>query len=346
MFNTKTFNSAVFNNTTRHFASVYMTGQSTLEVCANYIAGASVTLQGIGGLVVSPTRRMFSSVSIIGQSNLFVNPVRIRYASSYMKGEGSLSITITRRKFASVIMEGKGILTAKGVGAGFIIGTDGMLSPLGVKVLRDSREELLPSTRESTETIPGKHGEIDFGSTFNARILELHVVTPEGVDKGHLKRKLAGYLYPREKTLIFLDDLEKIYNVKYSGKIDLNQYPSWLEFTIPFKMENPFIEGAFEQSHSGTGVLVNNGSASVFPVIEIRGPATNPVIEIDGRILSYTGTINAGKTVIVNTEYMAVDMDGTNVLENFNGVFPTLKVGNTSVIAGSNVTFRWRDRWV
>ena len=51
---------------------------------------------------------------------------------------------------------------------------NGILQPLGVKVLRDSREELLPATRDYVEVIPGMDGEYDFGCDLESRILELH----------------------------------------------------------------------------------------------------------------------------------------------------------------------------
>lgn len=101
----------------------------------------------------------------------------------------------------------------------FFVDKDGFLQPLGVYVQRDSRQELLPATRDSTEEIPGRHGEIDFGSEFKARAIELHVATEEGNtshEKEQLKRLFAKYLDPTKGTrkLIFADDAEKTYYMK------------------------------------------------------------------------------------------------------------------------------------
>lgn len=236
-----------------------------------------------------------------------------------------------------------------GIGGGhmdFIVTTDGVLMPLGVKVLRDSREELLPSTREAGEIIPLRHGEISFGNTFNSRQLELSVVTEEGIDKITLKRAIAKHLVPEIKTLIFMDDPDKMYLVKYAGKIELNQYSKWFSFVVPFKMMNPFILETQEREQVGSGILRNEGTMETPVAMEIRGPATNPTISINDKVLKYTGTLASGDVVIIQTEQMTVTYNGVNALANYNNEFPLLSPGETTVTAGNNVTFRWRSRWL
>lgn len=236
-------------------------------------------------------------------------------------------------------------------GAFFSVDSNRYLQPLGVLVIGDSRYELLPATRDITEEIPGRHGEIDFGVQFTTRLLELHVATDEGnssLQKAHLKRLFASYLDPTkgEKTLIFLDDMEKTYLVKYSGKIDVTEYPTWFEFTIPFKMSNPFIIGTFEKTLIGNGVLINDGTFETPLIIEISGPVTNPSVIIGTDTLTYTGTISSGQTLIINTENETVKIGNTNAMAGYNGIFPTLLVGSTNVTAVNNVLIRWRDRWL
>lgn len=235
----------------------------------------------------------------------------------------------------------------------FIIDSDSILQPLGVLVLQDSRHELLPSTRDSTEEIPGKHGEIDFGTEFKARMLELHVATDEGnnaISKVQLRALFAKYLDPTKgvKTLIFSDDLEKTYYIKYAGKIDITQHPTWFEFVIPFKMNDPFIVGSFEKVQTGSGTLTNAGTFEAPLVIEITGAVTNPSVIVGGQTLIYTGTVPVGQTLIIDTGNKTVKLNGVNALANYNGVFPMLQPGNTSVTAASAGTtvFKWRDRWI
>jgi predicted phage tail component-like protein len=126
----------------------------------------------------------------------------------------------------------------------FEIDANGILQPLGVTVLRDSRFELLPGTRDYFEEVPGRHGEIDFGAELEARILELHcLIEVSPADWPAKRREIASYLNPLlgTQTLTFADEPGKVYHVRYAGKIDVTKYPYAREFTIPFRMCDPFI---------------------------------------------------------------------------------------------------------
>lgn len=236
-------------------------------------------------------------------------------------------------------------------GAFFVIDSENILHPLGVLITNDSRYELLPATRDMTEEIPGRHGEIDFGTEFKAKMLELHVATDEGLEpleKARLQRLFAKYLDPTKgaKTLIFSDDVEKTYIVKYSGKIDLRPNATWFDFVLPFKMSDPFIIGSFEKTLIGSGTLINEGTFETGLIIEIQGPATNPSLTIGSETLSYNGTIPSGNKLIIDTEKQTAKIGNNNALANYNGVFPLLSPGETKVTASSNVTIRWRDKWL
>lgn len=236
-------------------------------------------------------------------------------------------------------------------GAFFVIDSNNILHPLGVLVTGDSRYELLPATRDSTEELPGRHGEIDFGTEFKAKMMELHVATDEGnspLEKAHLQRLFAKYLDPTKgaKTLIFSDDVEKTYMVKYSGKIDITNYATWFEFVLPFKMSDPFIIGSFEKTLIGSGILINEGTFETGLIIEVSGPSTNPSLTIGGEILSYTGTVPNGQKLIIDTKNETAKINNNNAMANYNGAFPLLYPGETSVTATNNITIKWRDKWI
>jgi len=148
------------------------------------------------------------------------------------------------------------------------------------------------------------HGEYDFGTEFKARTIELHVVTPNNltaVQKLQFQLDIAKYLDPTKgvKTLVFSDDLEKTYYVKYSGKIQPTQYSNFFEFTIPFKMSNPFIVGTDENLIVGSGTIAYAGTFETGLKIEIAGPVTNPSVDIGAETVVYTGTIAPGTTLIM-----------------------------------------------
>jgi phage-related protein len=234
----------------------------------------------------------------------------------------------------------------------FVVTTDRMLQPLGVYVIGSNKNELLPSTRDITEEVPGRHGEIDFGSEFKARLLELHVATPDGLtaeEKKTLARNMAKFLNPVSgtKKLIYLDDENVMYVVKYSGKIDLTKYPSWMEFVIPFKMSDPFILSVLQNSLTGPGTVTNSGTFETPVLIEIPGPANNPTVSVGGNVLSYGAYVSTGTSLYIDTEAKTVKNGSVNAVADFSGSFPQLAVGDTEVDGSISATiFKWYDKYL
>ncbi len=229
----------------------------------------------------------------------------------------------------------------------FIIDENNVLQPLGVVVLH-GKNDLLPGSRDYNEEIPGRHGEIKFGHTFQPRLLELRVAqSTDPATREQLKRTLAKWLNPLAgpQPLVFAEDIEKMYYVKYAGKIDLNQWPNYMEFTIPFKASDPFIVGSFEQTHVGSGTINNKGNIETNFTVEISGPITNPSVTVGSSVLSWTGTVSAGQTLIIDTGKMAVTLNGSSVLGTYTGGFPKLQPGDTAVTAIGQAIIRWRSRW-
>ena len=233
----------------------------------------------------------------------------------------------------------------------FVVDEDYMLQPLRVRVSGDSREELLPSTRDYTEEISGRDGEYDFGSEFKARALELAVVTRDKMnvsEKKSLKRSLAKYLDPTKGylPLQFADEPDLIYMVKYSGKIDITNHPTWFQFTIPFKMENPFMVGLFEKTMVGAGMAINDGNYETGLKFEIKGPAVNPQVSVGDKIFFYEGEIPAGQTLYVDTFNKTIRLNDVNAIDRNRGVFPLLNPGETNIFTSINTTIKWRDKWI
>ena len=232
----------------------------------------------------------------------------------------------------------------------FTVDSDNILHPLEVLVTRDSRREILPAVRESVEEIPGKDGEIDFGTELKARILELHCVTDEGMtatEKMQFERDIAMYLNPANgvRSLVFSDDPNKTWMVKCAGNIMPDMEATWFKFVISFKMSDPYILGT-EKTHTGSGALTNEGSKEVGVVIEMKGPLVDPQISVGPNVLFYDGEIPAGYSLIVDTGNQTARIEDINALDRYNSVFPLLYPGDTPVSAGSNTTFTWREKWI
>lgn len=237
----------------------------------------------------------------------------------------------------------------------FFIDEDNILQPLGVLVTNDSRCDLLPQTKDSSEEVPGLHGEIDFGTEFKGRTFELSVVSLENeyFTKKELQYMFAKYLDPTKgyKSLVFADDIDKIYYVKYSGRIQPDFYANWFKFTIPLKMSNPFIYGTFEKSLNENKAITNDGTFETGFIAKISGPTDNPTINLVYKggmyTMAYTGTIVEGETLTIDTEKQTAKIGIANALNGYNGVFPMLEPGITHVIyADNNVNIKWRDKWI
>ena len=232
----------------------------------------------------------------------------------------------------------------------FYVTEDGILNPLGVHILRDSDLAILPGVIDICETIPGRHGDISFDSQIEPRLFELHVAKDCPLkDKGNVKRELARLLQPatlETKPLAFAEDPQKMYKVKYVGKIEPTYYMDGFDFTIPLKANDPFVYGSFENIHFGSGILRNSGDYEAPLTIEISGPITNPVVVVGGETLRYTGTLVSTDILTINTAESTVEVNGVNALPDYQGKFPVLQPGETSVTAPVNTLFRWRDRWL
>lgn len=288
---------------------------------------------------------------IITKDNISILPVDVSLSDKAISNDVMMLVSNIYTSDFGDISDSLGLLLEFPASEYLVVTTHDILEPLGVKVTNDSRHELMPSTRDSSEEIPGMHGEIDFGTELKARMLELSVVTNNGytsLEKSDLQRLFAMYLNPLKgpKKLVFSDDIDKCYLVKYSGKIDPTNHPTWFQFAIPFKMSDPFIYGTFDKSLVGNGNLINSGTYETGLIIEIQGPATNPTLTIGAEIITYSGTILGGQSLVINTGKGTVKIGPVNAMADYNGALPLLYPGETPVAAPGNVTIRWKDKWI
>jgi phage-related protein len=140
-------------------------------------------------------------------------------------------------------------------------------------------------------------------------VIELHVTTPEGLtpaQKASYKRTYSKYLNPLlgTKKLIFLDDPDVMYKVKYGGQIPVDNYANWLDFTIPLKMSDPFIYSKDQHvsTISGSSKIYNAGTIDTPVIIEVNGPATSPTISIGNSVLVFGGDLSGGDLLTIDTD--------------------------------------------
>jgi phage-related protein len=231
----------------------------------------------------------------------------------------------------------------------FNVDTNGVLQPLGVKVLRGV--EFIRNTREYSDKVPGRDGEIYFGSEFEAGLISLPcfvVTTPS--TWGAKEDEIMGYLNPKLGTqvLTFANRPGKFYNVVYSGQLrQTEEGPGYRKFTITFKYFEGHGLASSLSTLVGAGTAVNSGNDETPCTIEIVGAVTNPSVTIGANTLTYTGALTASDTLIIDTEKLTATFNGANALANYNAVFPNLAVGDNIVtVTGGTVTLSWLDRWL
>lgn len=338
------------------FLTLYLTsvGNGAVDIAGSIIKSIA-KIMGTGGInIVGNAAKLLYSITGAGAITSTGN---IKKTISVTAGGVISSITGNITKLTKKTA-GSGSVTILGVLQTlkyyFLVTIDQILQPFGLYVLRDTRSELIPSTRDNTETIPGKHGEIDFGSEFNSRVLELHVASPENLsplEKEQNKRLYAKHLNPVNgvKQLVFEDDPDKQYNVKFAGKIDVNPQGNWFDFVIPFKMSDPFIQSTDEHLQTGAGTIVNAGTFETPILIEVPGLATNPSISVGATVIAYASTVAAGQTLIIDTDTQTAKIGSINAMAAITGDVDYMLAPQVSVIVTPSISgtlVKWNDKWL
>lgn len=232
----------------------------------------------------------------------------------------------------------------------FNVDENGYLQPLGVKVTRGV--EFTRNFKDYSEEVPGKDGEILFGVDIEAGLISLPCFVETTPDTWDAKEaEIMGYLNPKlgVQTLTFANRPGKVYNVLYAGQLKFaEEGPGYRMFTIPFKMHNPLISASVQSSLIGSGTAVNGGNNETPCIVEIVGAVTNPSVTIGGKTMTYTGTVTASDTLVIDTEKLTCTFNGANALANYNGVFPMLAVGNNTVTAPAlgTIAVKWYNKFI
>lgn len=240
-----------------------------------------------------------------------------------------------------------------------IIKKDGTVEPFNLKLLRQTKWNLMAPTRDRTEEADEYDGEIDFGAEFQSQSLELHCITEEGlsIEEKHQKKvEIADTLNNlRDGDWLMVEHVpdKKIF-AHFAGRVQIEEYPSWLRVTIPLRLD-PFWVSAEENEYTGiSGVIKNAGTFETPVIVDVLASpnaVTSPVIGVGNDTLYYYGTIPQNNSLIIDTGKMTVVLDGINALGFYEGGFPQLPPIETSVsvsVFSGNpaVTFKWHDRWI
>lgn len=169
---------------------------------------------------------------------------------------------------------------------------------LGMRVLRESKRPILPPTIDSTLSIPGRHGEYDFGAYLGARPLPLECafVARNSIELQQRAATLARFLVdsygrPRELSLAYRNRPGQKFIVRYSGSLDINRVAGLGLFTLPFVAYDPFAYADQERIYEA---LIKESPESI-TVETIGNIRTSPVI-----VLTNEGTTTITRFRIQN----------------------------------------------
>lgn len=107
----------------------------------------------------------------------------------------------------------------------------------------------LPEAEENTVKLAGRDGEIDFGTTYATRPLELSFYVLGDRSQYHnIVNRLANIFHAKRGNLelIFSDIPDKRYMAQYRGSVDYDQSSANHQVNFPFKMYDPFPESSQE----------------------------------------------------------------------------------------------------
>lgn len=122
---------------------------------------------------------------------------------------------------------------------------------LGVELLPNYEEPMLPKTRDRSIEVPGRAGRHNFDSDLASREIVLELVaidstTPEALQA--LARAFAAILldqdgHPEDVSLVFTKEPLKTYTVRYSGGISIQRLIGGSKgyFSLPLIQADPFV---------------------------------------------------------------------------------------------------------
>jgi len=121
---------------------------------------------------------------------------------------------------------------------------------LGIVLLPDFDEPMLPKPRQRFVEIPGRAGRQEFDGDLSSRLLDLHFAVVDNTTAATLAanlRTIAEVLLdddgvPNDVTVVFTKESSKTYTGRFSGEIEVVRMnaAAWGEFWLPIRCQDPY----------------------------------------------------------------------------------------------------------
>jgi hypothetical protein len=211
-----------------------------------------------------------------------------------------------------------------------------------------------PTTSNETLSNGNIDGEIDAETKYENRVFVFECFSEDGLteeEKMLQRTRVANTLHKirnRKMKLYFVDANVK-FEVRFAG-VDYENGVGFTKYSISFETTTPY---AFvEKGLNENGYIENNGIMPSGLLITITGGfAWTPKLRIGSTLLQYNDYINAGETLIIDTDKKTCTLiltngEKVNVKKNFNGKYPLIPVGITAVEKRDNINIILKERHI
>ncbi len=134
------------------------------------------------------------------------------------------------------------------------------MEPFNLKLLRDTKWSLMAQARHRSEEANEYDGEVDFGTEFQSHDIELHCVTDDGLtveQKYQKKVEISDALnkFRNGDWLIFESNPGKKIFAHFAGRVQIEEYPTWLRVNIPLRLDPFWVSIEENEAIRDSGVL-------------------------------------------------------------------------------------------
>lgn len=208
----------------------------------------------------------------------------------------------------------------------------------------------------STETIPGRHGELFRSARLQGYDLSVDVwlMADNRLEVADVRHRLAAALWTDEPAPLYLpDDPTRYVLAIVTGETDLGQITDKTAGTITFRVTDPICYG-----NHNSRVLYDGSSASVdaggtwetYPTVTFKPTMKTSHVSVlnadTGDKVAVNGTFTVGDEVFIDMATEHVTHNGATISPTVDSDFFTIKGVTKIVTSGSGATMEWDEAWL
>lgn len=262
-----------------------------------------------------------------------------------------------------------------------VLTVDGLTpKELGMGVFRKTQRPILAPTVDNVVTVPHMHGAYDFGATMGPKPfnLECAFMARDYRELQERVSNLAAFLLdadgrPRTMFIIFANQPDRQYTVRYVGSLDIDRIAGLGTFILPFTAYDPFAYSTWESNDLNVDSLIsvdsdifvdtgysftinspqtitayNYGNQNAQPIIEISGAFSSLSLTVGGVEFKYN--VGMSGSIEIDFKKKTVKFQGHNALQNTNAKFGKLPIGISNIVIGGTglnftMTLKFRQKY-